>query len=111
MSVMSPRPVVRSGPGEVTIGIDGRMNAVNTGQVGVAVTEKMRQRHAVDVARQRGLGGVGVGVRVDPHHAEVLVDAGGARHRADGHAVVAAEADGHAARGRHLLLKPYFSVM
>ena len=60
-------------------------------------TEQRRERHAVDVAAQRGAGRVHVAVRVHPDQADRLVLAphvgGGRRHRPGRQAVVAAEHD------------------
>lgn len=60
--------------------------------------------HAVDVARVGALGGVDVGVGVDPDDGNLAVEAlagglGGAGNGADGDGVVAAEAEGEAALG------------
>ena len=63
-----------------------------------AEAEQRGQRHAVHVAAGRGLGGVDVGVGVDPDEADLLVFAavelGHAGDRSGGDGVIAAEDDG-----------------
>lgn len=71
-------------------------------------TRQERNGHAVDVAAVARLGGVDVGVRVDPDDGDVAVEAlarglGRAGNGADGDAVVAAEGERHAALRRVLV--------
>ena len=55
-------------------------SGADLGGIAIQVAERFRtqaeqrgQRHAVDVARGRGFGGVDVGMGVDPEHADLLV--------------------------------------
>jgi hypothetical protein len=87
-------------------GVYARALAADGHQVGVAATREHGERHAVDVPRRRGLGGVEVGVGVEPDEAgapRVLRDAGDGAY---GDGVVAAEEDGEVTLGGHCLGPP-----
>ena len=85
------------------VGRDGRRVAADAGELGRPVAAQAGHRHAVDVAAGGEFGGVEVGVRVQPQHAELLAGfAAVAGHRADGphaQAVVAPQHDGQSALG------------
>src|SRR5205085_11993502 len=72
--------------------------ALYVGQLRRAVSQKNRERHAVNVPRRRRLRRVHVGVRVEPDKADRLaafaVERRDARNRADGYRMIAAEDDG-----------------